>query len=198
MEIALNGGYAEIATLLSKAIGDEVPDKVKLQQLSTAMYKEDKEEGIREFSELLGSLTPEYVSSTDVNNYGSVLRDAVLEGKTDFIQLLLEHGVDPTIRTDNVRDTPVQLAAERERVNILSLFAEHARNTTSRVKVQLLKLIIECEEDQEGALDAFKQQLDIFRSCEASKEDTGDDGNLLHFAVVKGLKEHVRTLLQYG
>ena len=56
--IFLNGGY-EIATLLSKAIGEEVPDKVKLQQLSTAMYKE---EGIREFSELLGSLTPEYVS----------------------------------------------------------------------------------------------------------------------------------------
>ena len=60
--IFMNGGYAEIASLLSKAIGDEVPDKVKLQQLSTAMYKEDKEEGIREFSEILGSLTPEYVS----------------------------------------------------------------------------------------------------------------------------------------
>ena len=45
-----------------KAIGDEVPDKVKLQQLSTAMYKEDKEEGIREFSELLSSLAPKYVS----------------------------------------------------------------------------------------------------------------------------------------
>ena len=60
--IFMNGGYAEIASLLSKDIGDEVPDKVKLQQLSTAMYKEDKEEGIREFSELLGSLTPEYVS----------------------------------------------------------------------------------------------------------------------------------------
>ena len=74
--------------------------------------------------------------------------------------------VDPTIRTDNVRDTPVQLAAERERVNILSLFAEHARNTTSRIKVQLLKLIIECEEEQDGALDTFKQQLDILRSCE--------------------------------
>ena len=59
--IFLNGGY-EIATLLSKAIGEEVPDKVKLQQLSTAMYKEDKEEGIREFSKLLSSLTPEYVS----------------------------------------------------------------------------------------------------------------------------------------
>ena len=60
--IFMNGGYAEIATLLSKAIGEDVLDKVKLQQLSTAMYKEDKEEGIREFSELLSSLTPEYVS----------------------------------------------------------------------------------------------------------------------------------------
>ena len=60
--IFMNGGYAEIASLLSKAIGKEVPDKVKLQQLSTAMYKEDKEEGKREFSELLSSLTPEYVS----------------------------------------------------------------------------------------------------------------------------------------
>ena len=32
------------------------------------------------------------VSSTAVNRYGSVLRDALLEGKTDFIRLLLEHG----------------------------------------------------------------------------------------------------------
>merc|ERR1719334_1802794 len=67
LEIALNKGYAEIATVLSKAIGEEVPDNVKLQQLSTAMYKEDKEEGKREFSELLSSLAPEYVSRTDVN-----------------------------------------------------------------------------------------------------------------------------------
>ena len=74
--------------------------------------------------------------------------------------------MDPNIRTDNVRDTPVQLAAERERVNILSLFSEHARNTTSRIKVRLLKLIIECEEEEDGALDTFKQQLDILRSYE--------------------------------
>ena len=58
--IFMNGGYAEIASLPFKAIGEEVPDKVKLQQLSTAMYKEDKEEGIREFSELLSSLAPVY------------------------------------------------------------------------------------------------------------------------------------------
>ena len=32
------------------------------------------------------------VSSTAVNHYGSVLRDAVLEGNTDFIRILLDHG----------------------------------------------------------------------------------------------------------
>ena len=74
--------------------------------------------------------------------------------------------MDPNIRTENVRDTPVQLAAERERVNILNLFAEHARNTTSRIKFQLLKLIIECEEEEDADIDTFKQQLDILRSCE--------------------------------
>ena len=34
------------------------------------------------------------VSSTSVNDYGSVLQDAVLEGKIDFIRILLEHGLD--------------------------------------------------------------------------------------------------------
>merc|ERR1719295_2509137 len=106
IEIALERDDTEIAVLLYKAIGEEVPDKVKLEQLSKAMYKEDKEEGNKEFSKILASLSPDVVSSTDVNNYGSVLRDAVLEHKADFIRLLLEHGVDPTIGTDNVKDTP--------------------------------------------------------------------------------------------
>ena len=90
-----------------------VPDKVKLQQLSKAMYNDDKEEAKREFSKILVSMSPDVVSflksliyfwlllivltkvsSTAVDGYGSVLRDAVLEAstKTDFIRLLLEHG----------------------------------------------------------------------------------------------------------
>jgi len=112
----------EIAVLLCEAIGDEVPDKVKLEQLSKAMYKEDKEEAKKEFSKILASLSPDVVSSTAVNDYGSVLRDAVLEGKTDFIRLLLEHGVDPTVGTDNVKDTPVQLVNS---VELKTLFAEY-------------------------------------------------------------------------
>ena len=39
-----------------------VPDKVKLDQLSKAMYKEDKEEANNEFSKILASLSPDVVS----------------------------------------------------------------------------------------------------------------------------------------
>ena len=68
--------------------------------------------------------------------------------------------MDPTIKTDNVSDSPVQLAAERDYVNILSLFAEHvAENTSSGIKIRLLKLIIECEERQDGPVEIFKKQL---------------------------------------
>ena len=103
----------EIAVLLCKATGEEVPDKVKVQQLSKAMYKEDKEEAKNEFSKILASLSPDVVSlleswmyfwpilltqvsSTVAFSYGrlvgSVLQGAVVDFKTDFIRLLLEHG----------------------------------------------------------------------------------------------------------
>ena len=62
IEIALERNCTEIAFLLCEAIGEEVPDKVKLEQLSKAMYKEDKEEGKKEFSKILASLSPDMVS----------------------------------------------------------------------------------------------------------------------------------------
>ena len=76
------------------------------------------------------------------------------------IQLVFVCRVDPTIKTDNVCDSPVQLAAERDYVNILGLFAEHvAENTSSGIKIRLLKIIIECEEKQDGPVQVFKKQL---------------------------------------
>ena len=109
MDIATEKESMEVVELLWEAIGEEIPDKVKLLQLSRAMYKEDREEAKKKFKELLKSLTPELVrfssdwfftgnfgffqvSTTAVNRYGSVLQDAVIEGKTDFVRLLLEYG----------------------------------------------------------------------------------------------------------
>ena len=59
---ALARDRTEIAVLLCEATGEEVPDKVKLEQLSKAMYKEDKEEAKNEFSKILASLSPDVVS----------------------------------------------------------------------------------------------------------------------------------------
>ena len=51
----------EVVDILWEALGEEVPEKLRLQQLSRAMYKEDNEEGRKRFTELLGYLTPEMV-----------------------------------------------------------------------------------------------------------------------------------------
>merc|ERR1719295_1778904 len=197
IKIALERDRTEIAFLLSEAIGEEVPDKMKLEQLSKAMYKENKVEAKKEFSKILASLSPDMVSSTAVNRYGSVLRDAVLEGKTDFIGLLLKHGVDPTIGTDSVKESPIQLAAQNNSVEIMTLFTEYAKNPAS-MRAKLLKLIIESDGQQDASLDAFKQQLESLSASEVDQIYVSGDGNLLHFAVIKDLKEHVRILLEHG
>ena len=62
IEIALERENTEMLVLLCEATGEEVPDKVKLEQLSKAMYKEDKEEAKNEFSKILASLSPDVVS----------------------------------------------------------------------------------------------------------------------------------------
>ena len=47
--------------LLFGATGEEIPDKVKLELLSKAMYKEDIEEAKKEFSKILATLSPHVV-----------------------------------------------------------------------------------------------------------------------------------------
>ena len=61
MDVATEHKSMEVVELLWGAIGEEIPDKVKLQQLSKAMYKEDTYIAMKKFSELLNSLTPELV-----------------------------------------------------------------------------------------------------------------------------------------
>ena len=68
IKIALERNRTEIVFLLCEAIGEEVPDKVKLEQLSNAMYKEDKVEAKKEFSKILASLSPDVVSFLNHGN----------------------------------------------------------------------------------------------------------------------------------
>ena len=66
-----------------------------------------------------------------------------------------------------MENTPVQLAAERDSVEILTLFAELAPNPAS-MKIKLLKLIIESDGQQDASLDAFKQQLESLSTSEVT------------------------------
>ena len=61
MEIALKWEYPEIGVLLCRN-ADELPNDIKIQQLSKLMYKEDKKDAEKEFSEILASLNPELVN----------------------------------------------------------------------------------------------------------------------------------------
>ena len=114
LEIALENNNEEIASMICNAIGQEVPDKIKIMQLSKAMYKDNKTEAKREFKELLESLDPKLVgffvksltsslfyskvASTVVYSHGfmrtqgSLLQNAANDGKIDFVRLLLDHG----------------------------------------------------------------------------------------------------------
>ena len=61
MKIAADNNYEEIVEILREAIGEEIPDDVKLSQLSKAMYEDDPEKAKNKFCELLRSLSPELV-----------------------------------------------------------------------------------------------------------------------------------------
>merc|ERR1719500_304401 len=157
MKIAADNNYEEIVEILREAIGEEIPDDVKLSQLSKAMYEDDPEKAKNKFRELLSSLSPELVSSTSVNNFGSVLQDAVLEGKIDFIRILLEHGVDPAVGTDTKEETSIEIASNRDSTEVLTLLAEFTELPTD-IKIKQLKLLV--ERDEENNIDIFKKQLE--------------------------------------
>ena len=66
-----------------------------------------------------------------------------------------------------MENTPVQLAAERGSIELLTLFAEFAPNPAS-MKIKLLKLIIESDGQQDASLDAFRQQLESLSASEVT------------------------------
>ena len=75
--------------------------------------------------------------------------------------------VDPSIGTDRVKESPVQRAAEKDSVELLSIFAELA-SKPARMKIKLLKLIIESDGEQDASLDFFKQQLESLSASEVT------------------------------
>ena len=86
----------------------EIPESVKLRQLSRLINGSENEESKELFQKLLTSLpvekvrakiqiqiqnmSPIQVNNTNVRDYGTLLQDAVSEDKRDFIRILMDSG----------------------------------------------------------------------------------------------------------
>ena len=89
--------------------------------------------------------------------------------------------VDPTIGIGEQQSTPLQVAARKGSLEVIALFAELVKDSTSSIKIKLLKRIIECEEERDATVEAFKQQLESIseaRSLKQSRELTSYMPNL--------------------
>ena len=107
-EIAIEKDSMDVVDLLWEAVQKEVPEKVRLQQLASVIYKEDGEEAKKKFHVFLKSLSPELVSSRSLflhkvvqvtstsvagrNDGGNLLQHAVLRRRPEIVRLLMEHG----------------------------------------------------------------------------------------------------------
>ena len=78
--------------------------------------------------------------------------------------------VDPTIGIDAEQSTPLQVAARKGSLEIIALFAELVEEPRSSIKIKLLKMIVECEEEQDVTVEAFKQQLESISEARFLKQ----------------------------
>ena len=118
-EIAIEKDSMDVVDLLWEAVQKEVPEKVRLQQLASVIYKEDGEEAKKKFHALLKSLSPELVSSRSLfllrvvqvtstsvagrHDGGNLLQHAVLRRRPEIVRLLIEHGFGQKIsNTSNI------------------------------------------------------------------------------------------------
>ena len=117
------------------------------------------------------------MSRTAVGSSGSVLQQAVYEGKTDCVRLLLEHGcsltnpfvlrfhnfhcrVDSTVGTDEKEETPFDIAwrilfystedTERNYTEIAELLSEGSEELSDKMKLRRLLKAMYTDDKFEG------------------------------------------------
>jgi len=90
LEMAVSRDQKEMLKILTEY--REIPDKVKLLQLSKLMgSSDDVKKSKDEFQSILCSLPTNLVSTTNVR-YGTLMLEATIDNKQDFLRLLLEKG----------------------------------------------------------------------------------------------------------
>merc|ERR1719209_289683 len=202
MDIAAEGGREEMISLMAEFT--EMPDHVKLLYLSMLMYKgEQKAKEREEFKNILSSMSVDLVNNTKVRGYGNLLQDAVVEGKKDFVRVLLEFGADPHANTEDMESSPMEIAMERDNCEVLVVLAGFAE-VSAEMKLDFLRMVLENKGEEQYAAE-FKKNLEGLSVSEVAEKQLKwqwlDDPislNMVQFAAVKGKTDLLQLLLDHG
>jgi len=190
-----------------------MPDHIKLFCLSKLMYKgENKAKEREEFKNLLSSLSAELVNNTSVRGYGNLLQDAVVEGKKDFVRILLEFGADPHANTEEKEATPMEIAVERDNFEVLVVLAGFAEVSADK-KLAFLRMILEDKGFEQIStpceyVEEFKKNLESLSISEVLEKqlslgwhlasDWTINVNMIQFAAARGKTDLLQLLLDHG
>jgi len=134
------------------------------------LMNDDKKE---EFAKLLPTISCKWLEVTSAGENGTLLQDAILNDKQDFVLLLLKHGVDPLGVCENNKETPVEIALSEDRTEVLPLLAEyielHRLEFPESAKLEYLKLMMESE--KEVSLEEFKKHLQSLPLDQLKKDE---------------------------
>jgi len=211
MEIALGHVYSytfEVLMLLAGSVNDETPSSTKLKILSEMMrwYFLDRNYA-EEFKKNLDGLSVAevtkkqqeiswYFSNPMETNRINVtwVQFSAAEGKTEYLQLLLDHGLDPDCHAEG---TPraVELAAVNGHVEAFSLLAARLHMDSHNSEwFQLGQLLVF---GMAGKVDEFKELLTRVPLDKVSSQPVYRSTLLQEFARC-GKASAVAALLQYG
>merc|ERR1719209_2630299 len=195
MEIAVNCSNSEVLAILAEFT--EITDRVKLLQMSYLIYNDKPKKSKEEFQSILESLPVDLVSTTNVREEGTLLHNAVSGGKKDFARILIEFGVDPTAVCEGKTITPMDYAAEKENLEMISLLAEFTE-MPDHIKLFCLSKLMYKSENKAKEREEFKNLLSSLSAELVNNTSVRGYGNLLQDAVVEGKKDFVRILLEFG
>jgi len=162
--------------------GDDLDGKLldltKTMKYAPSCPRSARDEAMSKFREILSSTPPELVGSTSVNQdgiHGNLLQIATDDCNQDFMRALLEHGVDPKVKTDTNGVTPLDRAARfgslKTQVQLLNVFAEFVQLPAEHT-IQAVKALVEMgsrwdeteiereDPQKRSVLDMFKIHLE--------------------------------------
>jgi len=211
MEIALGRVYSytfEVLMLLAGSVNDETPTSTKLKILSEMMewyfldgnYAEEFKKNLDGLS--VAEVTKKqqeiswYFSNPMETNRINVtwVQFSAAEGKTEYLQLLFDHGLDPACQ---VEGTPraIELAAVNGQVDAFSLLAARLHMDSHNSEwFQLGQLLVF---GMAGKVDQFKELLTRVPLDKVSSQPVYRS-TLLQELARSGKASAVAALLQYG